>query len=274
VRDVTFAVSGITGTPTDVAVSFTAAHTSVGDLRVFLAAPGGAITRTIFSQTGAPVPAGCGDNSDLAGPYTFSDSAPASPTWWSAAATAPGDAAIPSGSYRASTSGGGAGGANAPITTAFAGVSNANGTWFLRFRDGGEDDAGSVSAATLHINGPDSDFDGVLDASDQCPGVAGPSSNGGCPVDATAPETTIDSGPPKKTKKKKAKLAFSSNEPGSSFGCSVDKGPFSPCTSAITVKVKRGKHTFDVRATDAAGNTDPTPARHAWKVKKKRKKRR
>jgi hypothetical protein len=37
------------------------------------------------------------------------------------------------------------------------------------------------------------------------------------------------------------------------------------------VKVKKGKHTFQVRATDAAGNIDPTPASDAWKVKKKGK---
>ncbi len=28
--------------------------------------------------------------------------------------------------------------------------------------------------------------------------------------------------------------------------------------------------TFEVRATDAAGNTDPTPATQSWKVKKKK----
>jgi hypothetical protein len=33
-----------------------------------------------------------------------------------------------------------------------------------------------------------------------------------------------------------------------------------------------GTHTFQVRATDAAGNTDPTPATQSWKVKKKKKK--
>ena len=48
--------------------------------------------------------------------------------------------------------------------------------------------------------------------------------------------------------------------------------PFEPCTSPEDVKVKKGKHTFEVRATDAAGNTDPTPATQSWTVKKKKKK--
>ena len=33
----------------------------------------------------------------------------------------------------------------------------------------------------------------------------------------------------------------------------------------------KGTHTFQVRATDAAGNVDPTPATQSWKVKKKKK---
>jgi hypothetical protein len=33
----------------------------------------------------------------------------------------------------------------------------------------------------------------------------------------------------------------------------------------------RARHSFQVRPTDAAGNTDPTPATQSWKVKKKRK---
>ena len=37
-------------------------------------------------------------------------------------------------------------------------------------------------------------------------------------------------------------------------------------------KLKKGKHTFLVRATDAAGNTDATPAEDAFTVKKKKKK--
>jgi large repetitive protein len=55
-----------------------------------------------------------------------------------------------------------------------------------------------------------------------------------------------------------------------SFQCSLDGGPFSTCTSPYTVKVKKGKHTFQVRALDQAGNVGP-PASDDWKIKKKKK---
>ena len=36
--------------------------------------------------------------------------------------------------------------------------------------------------------------------------------------------------------------------------------------------LKLGKHTFKVRATDPAGNTDPTPAKRSFKIIKQKKK--
>jgi hypothetical protein len=90
------------------------------------------------------------------------------------------------------------------------------------------------------------------------------------PPDTTPPETTIDKGPAKKTKSRKATFKFSSNEAGSSFECKVDSKPAKPCTSPLKLKrVKPGKHKLAVAATDAAGNTDATPAIYKWKVKKK-----
>ncbi|MGH2993771.1 MAG: choice-of-anchor Q domain-containing protein [Solirubrobacterales bacterium] len=89
--------------------------------------------------------------------------------------------------------------------------------------------------------------------------------------DNDPPETTIDKGPKKKTKKRKAKFELSSDEPGSSFECKLDNKDFEPCDSSETFKVKRKRHALQARAVDQAGNADPTPDSHAWKVKKKRK---
>jgi hypothetical protein len=97
-----------------------------------------------------------------------------------------------------------------------------------------------------------------------------PGAGGG--ADTTPPDTTITKGPKKKSKKRKATFEFVSSEPGSTFQCKLDKHDFAPCSSPDAFKVKKGKHTFQVRAIDPAGNVDPTPAEQTWKVKKKKKK--
>jgi DNA-binding beta-propeller fold protein YncE len=104
------------------------------------------------------------------------------------------------------------------------------------------------------------------------PGAGG--GGAGAAADTAPPDTQIGDGPKAKVKtkkrKKKATLEFSSTEAGSTFECSLDGGAFEPCTSPHTEKVKKGKHSFEVRARDAAGNVDPTPASYDWKVKRKK----
>jgi hypothetical protein len=90
--------------------------------------------------------------------------------------------------------------------------------------------------------------------------------------DTSPPDTLITKSPPAKSKSKSATFEFSSNETGSTFECKRDATNFESCSSPNSFKVGKGKHTFQVRATDAAGNTDPTPAADDWKVKPKRKK--
>ncbi|MGH2921545.1 MAG: Ig-like domain-containing protein, partial [Gaiellaceae bacterium] len=86
-------------------------------------------------------------------------------------------------------------------------------------------------------------------------------------IDTSAPETTIASGPPNPTNQTSASFSFSSSEGGSSFECSLDGAPFASCTSAQGYSgLAEGAHTFEVRATDAAGNTDGTAAGHSWTV--------
>ena len=122
-------------------------------------------------------------------------------------------------------------------------------------------------AATLEA---DADNDGFGDETqDGCP--ADPASQAPCP-DTSAPDTLITLAPKSKTKKKQARFEFSSSEAGASFECVLDGGPFEPCNSPKIIKVSKGEHNFQVRARDAAGNADGTPATLDWKVKKKKKK--
>jgi len=92
-------------------------------------------------------------------------------------------------------------------------------------------------------------------------------------LESDPPETTITRGPKSRTRKRTASFEFGSDEPGSSFLCSLDAAPPEPCASPQAyAKLKRKRHAFSVVATDAAGNTDPTAASVDWRVKKKKKK--
>jgi hypothetical protein len=85
------------------------------------------------------------------------------------------------------------------------------------------------------------------------------------PTDTTAPETTITSAPPASTGSTDASFELGSSEPGSTFACTLDGAPAQACTSPQAYTgLAAGSHTFTVAATDAAGNTDPTPATHTW----------
>lgn len=85
-------------------------------------------------------------------------------------------------------------------------------------------------------------------------------------TDTKAPQTRITKGPSGSTTSRKATFGFSSSEEGSTFKCKVDDSAWKACTSPATQRVSVGSHTFRVRATDASGNTDPTPAKLAWQV--------
>ncbi len=85
-------------------------------------------------------------------------------------------------------------------------------------------------------------------------------------VDVVAPQTTIDTGPSGPTNDSTPTFTFSSSEPGT-FQCRVDASVFAACTSPHTTAVLAdGAHTFEVRATDLAANTDPTPASRTFTV--------
>ncbi|MCM8750442.1 DNRLRE domain-containing protein [Thermomicrobiaceae bacterium CFH 74404] len=87
------------------------------------------------------------------------------------------------------------------------------------------------------------------------------------PVATSPPDTVIDSGPPAFTDSQEASFSFHATEQDSSFQCRLDGGAYSPCSSGQTYTgLAEGEHSFEVRALDADGNADPTPAAHAWIV--------
>ena len=86
-------------------------------------------------------------------------------------------------------------------------------------------------------------------------------------VDAAVPDTTITSGPTGNVSVSDATFDFTSTKPSSTFECSLDGAAFAACTGPTTLTgLSDGAHTFSVRAIDAVGNVDPTPATRAWTV--------
>ena len=86
-------------------------------------------------------------------------------------------------------------------------------------------------------------------------------------TDVTPPETRIATGPTGTTASTSAQLSLSSDEPGSTFECSLDGAAFTPCPSPITYDgLTATDHTFRVQAVDPSGNVDPTPATRSWTV--------
>ena len=84
-------------------------------------------------------------------------------------------------------------------------------------------------------------------------------------VDTVAPETTIVAGPSGDTPAGPVDITFTSSEPGSTFACKIDTGPFETCNSPLAIPAPtEGPHTVQVRATDPAANTDQTPAVREW----------
>jgi endonuclease/exonuclease/phosphatase family metal-dependent hydrolase len=79
-----------------------------------------------------------------------------------------------------------------------------------------------------------------------------------------APDTTITGGP---TGNVTAGVSLSytfTSDTGTSFECRVDAAVFAACTSPHTITALAGLHAFEVRAIDADGDPDPTPAARGY----------
>jgi hypothetical protein len=120
----------------------------------------------------------------------------------------------------------------------------------------------TLAAATLASNSPG--YHASSDASSLGVAASGATQP---PPDTTAPDTTITSAPADPTASTSASIAFNASESGSVFECKLDAGAYGNCSSpkAYTA-LSTGAHTFSVRASDAAGNTDASPASRTWTI--------
>lgn len=67
-------------------------------------------------------------------------------------------------------------------------------------------------------------------------------------------------------RRRKVVFAFSSNEPGSTYRCRLDRLAYRRCASPWRYRVPSGRHVFRVYAVDRAGNADPTPVVYRFRV--------
>jgi hypothetical protein len=89
------------------------------------------------------------------------------------------------------------------------------------------------------------------------------------PADEISPNTKIESGPSGTVRKRRAILRFTSTETGSDFRCRLDRRPWRPCETGWSYRgLKDGRHVFKVKAIDAAGNVDPSPAKRSWRTER------
>ena len=80
-------------------------------------------------------------------------------------------------------------------------------------------------------------------------------------------DTMISSGPEGSVSATGASFDFGSNEATTGFECRLDDAVFEACSSPKAYAgLSDGPHTFEVRALDAAGAPDPTPASRSWTV--------
>ena len=84
-------------------------------------------------------------------------------------------------------------------------------------------------------------------------------------VEATPPQTTINSAPSGRVPIGTVFVDFSSDQAGASFECSLDGGSFSSCASPYELPgPEPGPHDFEVRAVNGAGVVDPSPDSADW----------
>ncbi|GAB3203148.1 hypothetical protein GCM10027293_31930 [Pontibacter aydingkolensis] len=113
--------------------------------------------------------------------------------------------------------------------------------------------------------------DGTLQITARATDAAGNTGNASAvrtfTIDTKAPETTIATKPDVLTNQTTARFTFTSNEADVKYEASINGGAYAEVTNPYTLSnLEDGAHTLAVRAVDAAGNKDNTPATYTWTV--------
>ena len=86
-------------------------------------------------------------------------------------------------------------------------------------------------------------------------------------IDLTAPTTTLDTTPAVFSNETEFSFEFSSDDAAATFEGRVDGGVFQPITSPfLATGLTAGAHLFEIRATDAVGNTETPAQQVSWEV--------
>jgi hypothetical protein len=161
-----------------------------------------------------------------------------------------------------------AAGANCVMTLRFSPAAAGSFSETLTVTSGALSDTATLAGTA---SGPAAGDPGPSDPGPSDPGPTDPEPPGNA-EDREPPETTITNRP-KNASPRHTRYRFRSSEPSSTFTCKLDDREAEPCDGGgIDLRnLERGRHTFEVFATDAAGNDDPSPATDRFRVRPKRK---
>lgn len=158
----------------------------------------------------------------------------------------------------------------ATVPSLWANTTSTTGSWDLHLASGTNTAVDAMASGSA----PSTDIDGDSRPNGTSADIGADerTSGGGGGADTTAPDTSITSASIGTTTSTSASFTFTGSDnvtaPGSlTFQCKLDSGSYSSCTSPKSyTSLSVGSHTFSVRATDAASNTDATSAFETWTI--------
>ncbi len=135
--------------------------------------------------------------------------------------------------------------------------------------------SGQITANQTDANGNSSELSAAVtyaplqpgpgDGPGDPPGEAQPPADP--PADTDPPETSFTKRVKRLLKSSSVRFRYGADESGATFECKLDRRPFKPCGSSRRLRnLRNGRHTFQVRAIDLAGNVYLSMARVRFKV--------